>query len=345
MLSKLNSSVKYDGSTDIEFEFTDPMEALVFSYFTGSILPVDDENFIDLAELNQLEKSTNPLTVPPIWDLYELEQINSRKKVRLVQLYHISSVVSFDRTAHYGYWVKEFERKGYNLNELILYNIDIAYASQMDEGFWEYVAGLQLRNRGYFVTRFCPSGVDGQPDIIAFRDPEVSSALAKIGISSGFVFEIDLAMGMNYRATAANVPERTTAVVEAESKHERMYNAIEWQLKKRGQPSNPKQGYLESGIFDYGYVSGPDFARNDYDVGIISNESSEPFFKECSTKFSNERSSTALSELIHFLKLWVARNKTLEEILGLREEAKTIGGMLEELKYRIFDKDIYELIS
>ena len=347
MLSKLNNTVRYDGARDDFFEFSDSREALIFAQFTGSVLPVSREKLIDLGDTAFSERAANPLTVPPIWDLYDAEYLIHRRYVKMVQLYHIDRYGYYDRTAHYPYWAGEFEKQGYDLNELIFYNIDLAYSRQMDESFWEYIAGLHLRRMGFLITRFCPSGVEGQPDLIAFKDSSMADALMQIGVKGCFLIEIDLIKLFGSSAQQAYGDRGAyTVVVEAESATSKMYNAIAWQLKRRGQPSAPKPGYLESGCFDFGYVAGPDFAREDYDLGIVSNKGCEPFIKRCDITFSSPNAKKdALSELNALLKLWIARNIGVEEVIGLRGESHTIGGMLEELKHKIIQKDLQEIVK
>jgi len=348
MLSKLNNTVIYNGARDDFFEFSDPREALIFAQFTGSVLPVSREKLIDLGDTAFAERTANPLTVPPIWDLYDAEYLKRRKYVKMVQLYHVDRYGYYDRTAHYPYWAYEFEKQGYDLNELIFYNIDLAYSRQMDESFWEYIAGLHLRRMGFLITRFCPSGVEGQPDLIAFKDPSTADALKQIGVKGCFLVELDLIRLFGPATPQRDYEDRGayTLVVEAESATSKMYNAIAWQVKRRGQPSAPKPGYLESGCFDFGYVAGPDFAREDYDVGIISNKGGEPFIKRCDITFSSPNVKTdALSELNALLKLWIARNIGVEEAIGLRRESHTIGGMLEELKQEIVQKDLHDVVK
>jgi len=311
-LKEVNDSIR--DSSVADFEFTNAREAATFAHFTGSILPVSEEEYSVLeSELGELIGGIwNPLLSIPSW-YHGGDLLLKRKYVTFAKLHDWKG--DFDQSA-FGRAVRRIQREGHDPSNFILYDMDREYYTSYDEGFWEYLAGCYLRKLGYIVSRWTPLGQVGAPDLTAFAIPDIAETLSRRGIISGgaFACEIDLFRALG-PVSGGRVVEQTSAVVlEAESAGGRMYNAIENQLKRRGYGA--KAGYLGQGFYDEGLAVGPDFNRV-YDITIVSNtEDGGLYVSRGRRDFAQEESRRrAFEGFSRFIKLLLVRNADFSRLL------------------------------
>jgi len=219
------------------------------------------------------------------------------------------------------------------------------------EDFWEYVSGIVLRDKGYFITRYTLGG----GDLSAYYIPDYRTKLIKEGfITNGaFIEELEM-IGIPTKTTSAIGATRTdyeSIVIEAESSDSRTRqhsgkNGV-------GQVINYlldwKVGYTNA------FVSGPFTAPEDIHcgnekcmckfVGLIScKDNGELVFSEPSKKY---REQEQLDEKkIEIIKK-VIKNSLLRN-LSYEERCELIGTSpinLAEYFEKILTLDIEVIIS
>lgn len=317
-LAQANEYVKASQLGD--FEFTDPREGLIFAGWVGAVLPIDEETYITLeSELGALiGERWHPLLSSPAWK-HERSLVSQRRFVKVVKLHEVyrwEGRVEF-KMRLYRTEVRKLLEKGLNPIEFIFW--EASEPMQSDERFWKYVAGCYFRSQGYLVTRWQPSGQEGNPDLCAIREPAIAEPLRKYRLIRGgcFTFELELPRIFGLvEPYPVKEQEAHTVVIEAEGRYP--YPGI-MQLLQRGNAFRPKPGYLEQGYYDEGYVTCPDFPRSDGRVGIISNkENGDLFVSACPKTYSKtKQKAQCIQEFEAFTKLLLLRNFTAREVSEL----------------------------
>ena len=131
------------------------------------------------------------------------------------------------------------------------------------ESIFEALSALYLTTRGWFVSkRYTPPGIQGVPDLIAWKSP-LTKALQQNGVVyKGTMFEELLYLQESSRALAGPVdpslPDSSSETLVAEVKgSERSLGEARGQLEK----------YLDSGYFDHSYAAVPGYRDRKQDAG------------------------------------------------------------------------------
>jgi len=163
-----------------------------------------------------------------------------------------------------------------------------------DESFYEYLAGVVFREKGYLVSRINFSRYPMGPDFFAFRPSDLSRG--------AFWLEICL------KLTEINQPqseEGSTVIIEAEDTPN--------ETRSYGEKAGVGQAlkYLGPGYFDKAFVIGPlaqDLCETEKRAGIITfDEKGKIYFKDGKSNAVPELQNETLREVNAWIKLALSR--------------------------------------
>lgn len=145
----------------------------------------------------------------------------------------------------------------------------------INESFFDYMAGVVLKDKGYLVMDALIAGTAA--DMVGVKGPRLSEVLEDIGASEGFLAEVILneMLGKTVSGESHTSGQDEAAVIEAESTRRRT------KAYHRGSGFGQAERYLRSGNFNRGYSTGPLCSRKHEKIGTISfDEGGELFFNE-----------------------------------------------------------------
>ncbi len=339
-LLKVNEKAK--DSTDADFEFSEPREAVIFAQWVGAFLPSDGETPLKLPgdlvadNFGWYEGGRcNPLLSKSLGYL-DISHLMERRYVRFLRGKYKGEAFK----SAYSREIEEIIKRGLKPQSFVLVDLGSSYP-HYNEPFWEYLAGCYFRKLGYLVTRWMPRGVYGNPDMAAYKSPRILNPLREHGLvgQGCFLFELELplAFGRVAQSMAGEETEYHSMVVEAESSPNKEMEAVDQLHKRRG-----NGGYLKSGHFDEGYITGPDFQGRqhwgqghfiEHTDGVLSNTpDGKLFHRGCEYKSSKpESKEEGFRELEQLVKLVLAKNLSLGHLTELCADKECRGLTFREL--------------
>jgi len=279
LLKNVCDFLEIDESGVADFKITNGKEAVLMSLYTGSYYTVDpgaffllDENYkFKFIEIASARGATEPLGLatsqdkffyrgglipvfsPPISQYFRFFPDLGKPKFLFMidSSKYLSRKGYLDEELMIKDVIEKAKANGISLSDCVIWR---SYADgTYGEDFWEYVSGIVLRNKGYFVTKYMPGG----GDLAAYFIPEYLEKLVERGFlnKGAFIEELEMLEFLPKTDFSINNKEYEVVCIEAESSEMRTKsyyasgNAGVTQLKK----------YLdewEAG-YTFGFLAGP----------------------------------------------------------------------------------------
>jgi len=172
-----------------DFRFTDVSDVFGMVSFIGNSYILVDENFgLKIKDVGSGDVS--PKFEHPLYFV-------KHRKGRAVEYMPVNASISdflkrFNKLLENDYYLILDESKIGNALSTVDHNyVVIGSLSIGGEDFFEYLGGLHLKEKGYFVTKWNPVGGS---DFFAYRIPEYAEALQRIGVikNGAFLSELEL---------------------------------------------------------------------------------------------------------------------------------------------------------
>jgi hypothetical protein len=354
LLGKVCNFLARDDSGVADF-ILDGKEAVIMSAYTGAFFLQDSKHVFNFRSTASSFHATELLTLVPVKSRYssasELVPILSKPLGEYLKLfpeilgrkylfmfdvskYYPPSYFKATTTIYSEYYyeaireryVKELlemiRRKGLKTSDCLIWpsGADGSYG----EDFWCYVAGVILRDKGYFVSDYNLGG----GDISAYFIPEYLTSLQNKGFISKGCFIEELELIKSETKTLKEKPDikkYETVLVEAESSELRTKSGSE------GAGIGQVEKYLSHTNYNKAFVAGPYCSEDDVKyndrVGLIScDEEGNPILVEREPfREANSEDIRLIKEVIRCSLLKnldvQARLQLCQSILGHRPES------------------------
>jgi len=292
LLRKICNFLTYDDSGAADFKILDGKEALLISMYTGAFFIQDLNHKVEFRtaphtiEPPMLVPFNNddsggmiPILSHPLSEYFEFfPDILGPKYFFMVNMskYYPPSYFKATTTIHSKYYhasimervikepLEKATRAGLQPSNCLVWpsGTDGVYG----EDFWCYVAGVVLRDKGYFISRYNLGG----GDLSAYFIPECLATFQKRGlISNGcFIEELEMLMQKDKLPEKLQMKNYETVLLEAES--------TELRTKSGGEGTGIGQveKYLLNTNYNKAFVAGPycneDTVKYNDKVGLIS---------------------------------------------------------------------------
>ena len=295
LLGKVCNFLTCDDSGAADFKIPDGKEALVMSAYTGAFYIQDSDHKVTFRSTTSPFRATEPLTLVPIRSEHSSEiipilspplsgylnlfpDISGQKYLFMADTskYYPPSYFKATTTIYSEYYhgaimerfVKEFSERlkkaGLKPSDCLIWpsGADGTYG----EDFWCYVAGVILRDKGYFVSDYNLGG----GDISAYFIPEYLTSLQNKGFASKgcFIEELELTKPETKTPEKLHMKGYEAVLVEAESSELRTKSGGE------GAGIGQAEKYLLKTNYNRAFVAGPYCSEDDVKyhdrVGLIS---------------------------------------------------------------------------
>lgn len=336
-----------------DFKIKNGKEAVLLSLYTGAFFILNEKYKFKFRPIADAFHAREPLTLIPsqeeVWPSSEIVPIFAKPFSYYFKFFpnlnspkYLFMVDGSKYRSASGYFHPEriiedmnskIKESGLNPTDCLIWCSD--GDGKYGEEFWEYIAGIVLRDRGYFVTCYSLGG----GDLYAYYVPEYLEKLIKRKfIDKGcFIEELEMFSIKNAAKTFSNLMtiknKFECVVIEAESS----------EMRTRSTAENAGVGQVIKYLLDYeagythGFVAGPftkvDDIGGEYRniVGLIScNENGELIFNEPGPY--REPSEKIVEIIKNVIKCSLLRN------LSFKERCDIIG-----VEYRNI-KDYFEKI-
>ena len=289
LLGKVCNFLTHDDSGVADFKISDGKEAVIMSAYTGAFFPQDSEHKFMFRSTAAPFRATEPLTLVPVKsersselipvlspplgkyleffpDIFERKYLfmpvfeaRSRPGVVYSECYYRLREESMIKEM-----IARIKSRNLSPSQCLIWpaGADGTYG----EDFWSYVAGVLLRDRGYFVSDYNLGG----GDLSAYFIPDYLTALQnKRFIRRGcFIEELELPFPETGLPEKMQTKGCETALIEAES--------TELRTKSGGEGAGIGQveKYLSKTNYSKAFVAGPYCSEDDVKyqdrVGLIS---------------------------------------------------------------------------
>jgi len=241
---------------------------------------------------------------------------------------------------------KELEEKGYDLTKVLF----IPLYGRIEENIGEFISLFYFRKLGYLTTVLTPFTGVRAPDVTCWKTPLLRK-LREFGIVENGATLYELSMLRVFGKIKDDVKdsdnENRSIVIEVESDQPSsgVVQLLGYSLYGKGPyPSNVKEGYVEGGNYDKGFICAP-FYKHENRVGVLSFDENGLFFKDCPRNFSiPQKKAKSIREMDNLIKMVLLTNLTVDEILELIPiKSKTFFQVLNEISKLEEDKLIEKI--
>ena len=241
---------------------------------------------------------------------------------------------------------KELEEKGYDLTKVLF----IPLYGRIEENIGESISLFYFRKLGYLTTVLTPFTGVRAPDVTCWKTPLLRK-LREFGIVENGATLYELSMLRVFGKIKDDVKdsdnENRSIVIEVESDQPSsgVVQLLGYSLYGKGPyPSNVKEGYVEGGNYDKGFICAP-FYKHENRVGVLSFDENGLFFKDCPRNFSiPQKKVKSIREMDNLIKMVLLTNLTVDEILELIPiKSKTFFQVLNEISKLEEDKLIEKI--
>ena len=241
---------------------------------------------------------------------------------------------------------KELEEKGYDLTKVLF----IPLYGRIEENIGEFISLFYFRKLGYLTTVLTPFTGVRAPDVTCWKTPLLRK-LREFGIVENGATLYELSMLRVFGKIKDDVKdsdnENRSIVIEVESDQplSGVVQLLGYSLYGKGPyPSNVKEGYVEGGNYDKGFICAP-FYKHENRVGVLSFDENGLFFKDCPRNFSiPQKKAKSIREMDNLIKMVLLTNLTVDEILELIPiKSKTFFQVLNEISKLEEDKLIEKI--
>lgn len=242
---------------------------------------------------------------------------------------------------------KELKEKGYDLTKILFVPLD----GKIEENVGEFIALFYFRKLGYLTTVLVPFTGVRVPDITCWKTPLLRKLREFRLVDNGATL-YELSMLRIFGKIKDDVKDSTegdeSIVIEVESDQPSagIVQLLGYSMYEKGPyPSNVKEGYVEGGNYDKGFIVAP-FYKHEDRVGVLSFDENGLFFKDCPKNFSvPPNKEKSIKEIDDLLKWVLLTNLTFDEILELvpNIKSKTFFQILNEID-KIEEERIIEKI-
>jgi len=279
LLKNVCDFLEVDESGVADFKITNGKEAVLMSLYTGSYYTdypgaffiLDEDYKFKFIEVASACGATEPLGLatsqdkffyrgglvpifsPPISQYFKFFPNLSKPKFLFMidSSKYLSRKVYLNEDLMIKDVIEKAKANGISLSDCVLW--PSAANGTYGEDFWEYVSGIVLRNKGYFVTKYILTG----EDLTAYFIPEYLEKLVKRGFlnKGAFLEELEMLEFLPKTDFSVNNKEYEVVCIEAESS----------EMRTKSYDSSGKAGvtqllrYLdewEAG-YTFGFVAGP----------------------------------------------------------------------------------------
>lgn len=342
LLKNVCDFLEVDESGIADFKITDGKEAVLMSLYGGAFFVLEEGYKFKFRPVASKFSAQEPVTLIPleekVWSSSEVAPIFARPLSHYFKffpelnepkyLFIIDPTNGKYRTGRKRYFdihkvvldIKErIKSTDIKLSDCLIW-ITNEYEGEdlrvgFGEEFWEYIAGIVLRNKGYFVTHYSLGG----DDLFAYYIPDYLEKLIKRGFleKGGFIEELEMLRIPNASSSSKVPTIKNTfelVVIEAESSDKRTRSRAR---SKNSSGIGQLLGYLEdyNAGFTHGFVAGPFTTIDDVpeeNIGLISNdEDGNLIFKE--PKPYRTPSEEKIEIIKNVIKCSLLRNLTFEE--------------------------------
>ena len=241
---------------------------------------------------------------------------------------------------------KELEEKGYDLTKVLF----IPLYGRIEENIGKFISLFYFRKLGYLTTVLTPFTGVKEPDVTCWKTPLLRK-LREFGIVENGATLYELSMLRVFGKIKDDVKdsdnENRSIVIEVESDQPSsgVVQLLGYSLYGKGPyPSNVKEGYVEGGNYDKGFICAP-FYKHENRVGVLSFDENGLFFKDCPRNFSiPQKKAKSIREMDNLIKMVLLTNLTVDEILELIPiKSKTFFQVLNEISKLEEDKLIEKI--
>ncbi len=243
---------------------------------------------------------------------------------------------------------KELEEKGHDLTKLLF----VPLYGKIEENIGEFISLFYFRKLGYLTTVLVPFTGVRVPDVTCWKTPLLRK-LRESGIVDNGATLYELSMLRIFGKIKDDTKDRSdkdeSIVIEVESKQPSagIAQLLGYSLYKKGPyPSNIKEGYVEGGNYDKGFICAP-FYKHEDRVGVLSFDEEGLFFKDCPKNFSiPQKKEESIKEIDDVVKMVLLTNLAADEILELISiKSKTFFQVLNEVNKLKEEKLIEKIIE
>jgi hypothetical protein len=220
---------------------------------------------------------------------------------------------------------KELEEKGYDLSKILF----IPLYGKIEENIGEFISLFYFRKLGYLTTVLVPFTGIRAPDVTCWRTPLLRK-LREFGLMDNGATLYELSMLRVFGKIKdevrdnACVDESITIEVESDRPSAGVVQLLGHLLYEKGPyPSNVKEGYVEGGNYDKGFIVAP-FYKHEDRVGVLTFDENGMFYKDCPKSFSiQQNKEKSIKEIDNLVKWVLLTNLTFNEILELLADIKS----------------------
>ena len=242
---------------------------------------------------------------------------------------------------------KELEEKGYDLTKVLF----IPLYGKIEENVGKFISLFYFRKLGYLTTVLVPFTGVRVPDVTCWKTPLLRK-LRESGIVDNGATLYELSMLRIFGKIKDDIRdldnEDKSIVIEVESDQPSsgIIQLLGYSLYEKGSyPSNVKEGYIEGGNYDKGFICAP-FYTHENRVGVLSFNERGLFFKDCPKNFLiPQKKEKSIKEIDDLIKMILLTNLTADEILELISiKSKTFFQVLNEIN-KLEEEKLIEKIT
>lgn len=188
---------------------------------------------------------------------------------------------------------------------------------KVEENIGEFISLMFFRSKGFLTTSFVPSTGVRIPDVTCWKTP-VLNELKDRGLMEHGTTLYELQMLRILKKIESNRTgdlDGNSVVIEVESD---AWGSGIGQLLGTTKGYTYKEGYVEGGSYDKGFIMCPFECKSDDRIGVLSFDEKGLYFQDCPKSFARtERKQLSLQEIDDLIKMTLLANFTFEEISEL----------------------------
>ncbi len=217
---------------------------------------------------------------------------------------------------------QEIIQKGYDPEQVIFVPI-----LEFEEVIGEFVSLFYFRNQGYITTVGVPHTGVKIPDVTCWKTPLLRK-LRESGLVENGATLMELTMLRAFgkiKSAKKDISDNfdESVVIEVEPSRTRAYGGVQQLLGQTIALGAHKDGYVEGGNYDKGFIVAPDYTDEYYKIGILSFTEDGLHFRDCPVNYSKpEPKAMSMKEMDSVFRMALLSNLTFDEIVGLLPDVK-----------------------